>query len=441
MDDTNKFFNSNSEITAKDKATLFKGIVTCMLIFMNYIVANDIFMIIFLISSILLILFSDMHSSTIYLLMFTPFSEIIKISFSGIYFYFIIFFSYIFSCYVLKINKISKKILFIFFILTIYIILTYDYSDNSRYVQSVIVIVSYFALIPLLQTYKKEKFDFYVLAFSLSFILSSILGFLRPILPKLDAVLRVNKVWIGMDSFDRFMGVSWDTNIYALFCLLIITLILNTNFRTRKKLFLIGTVLYFGLLTFSKMYLLSLVIILFLYFILEIKANIFKASMILLVLVLSFFAIEFFTDGYINQMFAFRFAGDGVSALTTGRSDLQKMYLDEITSNPKIFLIGSSFGNPNLNERASHNTFIQMFYNLGIIGFVIFTIYIAMLHNLIRKHTKKFRIGINIAPLVICSFTLMALSMFTNHTMYVVIFFCIISLNNFKNGGSYVRKN
>lgn len=63
----------------------------------------------------------------------------------------------------------------------------------------------------------------------------------------------------------------------------------------------------------------------------------------------------------------FSFATD-VSGFTTGRTDLWKMYLEEFGESFKLLCLGSGFTNVMINGRASHNTILQAFYQLGLVG-------------------------------------------------------------------------
>lgn len=426
----NKLFSN-----VREKRALLIGLLTCGFLFLNYALPNDLFMYVFLVVSVGLVLFSNLDSSTVFLLIFSPFAEILRFSFSGIYFYFIYYFAFLINYFFIKNKKTYSKLLIQYLLFIIFALATYNYSDYRRYVSSIIIVLSYFMLVPLVQNYKKENYDRYVLAFVLSFILSSILGFLRPIIPKLDSTLRFNQVWIGLDSYNRFMGVSWDANIFALFCSLSIILILNTNLKTKYKFLIALVVTYFGLLSFSKMFILLLLLIFLLYILLKLKMNIVKVSVFIMVVICSIYLIEIIFGGQIYQIIEARFNIDDISQLTSGRSDIQTMYLQEIFNNTKTFLIGASYGNENLNGRAAHNTFIQIFYILGLIGTLIFGAFMISVNRLIAKQSNKFSLGINIAPVIICSFAFMALSAFTNHVTYIIFFLCAISLNKANDGG------
>lgn len=55
-------------------------------------------------------------------------------------------------------------------------------------------------------------------------------------------------------------------------------------------------------------------------------------------------------------------------SFTTGRMELWFSYFDVLLSKAKILLLGRGFTDINVNDRASHNTIIQMVYQFGLIG-------------------------------------------------------------------------
>lgn len=57
-----------------------------------------------------------------------------------------------------------------------------------------------------------------------------------------------------------------------------------------------------------------------------------------------------------------------LSQITTGRTELWKMYLDELTRNAPLALFGEGYSSVNLNGRASHNSIIQSVYQFGLAG-------------------------------------------------------------------------
>lgn len=58
-----------------------------------------------------------------------------------------------------------------------------------------------------------------------------------------------------------------------------------------------------------------------------------------------------------------------VSQLTTGRTDLWHGYLEELSRNIPLLLLGQGYSKTRLDMGASHNTILQGIYQFGLVGF------------------------------------------------------------------------
>ena len=61
-----------------------------------------------------------------------------------------------------------------------------------------------------------------------------------------------------------------------------------------------------------------------------------------------------------------------ISDFTTGRTELWMMYLESITSDWKTVLLGVGCTSVKVNGLASHNTVLQIWYQMGILGAIPF---------------------------------------------------------------------
>lgn len=82
-----------------------------------------------------------------------------------------------------------------------------------------------------------------------------------------------------------------------------------------------------------------------------------------------------------------RFAqASNMSELTTGRTDLWRNYIHEFLNNPITLLFGEGYTSINLNNKASHNTLIQVVYQFGLIGMPLLISWIVIsLRNLFTQ--------------------------------------------------------
>lgn len=82
-----------------------------------------------------------------------------------------------------------------------------------------------------------------------------------------------------------------------------------------------------------------------------------------------------------------RFAqASNMSELTTGRTDLWRNYIHEFLNNPITLLFGEGYTSINLNNKASHNTLIQVVYQFGLIGMPLLISWVVIsLRNLFTQ--------------------------------------------------------
>lgn len=82
-----------------------------------------------------------------------------------------------------------------------------------------------------------------------------------------------------------------------------------------------------------------------------------------------------------------RFAqASNLSELTTGRTDLWRNYIHEFLNNPITLLFGEGYTSINLNNKASHNTLIQVVYQFGLIGMPLLISWVVIsLRNLFTQ--------------------------------------------------------
>jgi len=161
-----------------------KACITCLCLYVNYAVSNDLFMVIFLITSCILILFSNYTESLIYLLVFSSFSQVIKFTNNGIYFYFIIICVFILAASFRNRVKINKAGLVLYVLFLMYCFLTFDKTFTDTIISNIITLIYYFAILIIATNYRYENFEKYVIAHSCGFFLASTLGLFINRLPK-----------------------------------------------------------------------------------------------------------------------------------------------------------------------------------------------------------------------------------------------------------------
>lgn len=187
----------------------------------------------------------------------------------------------------------------------------------------------------------------------------------------------------------RLAGFNNDPNYFsaqvmmAVACLLI--LVNNTGSLFRKIILfaMIGTLLFFGLTSVSKMFLFSIVamIMIWIFTTFAARRNLsHKISVIVLtLLLLSVATSSQLFSGIIDEYLARFYQISDINTLTTGRSQLQSIYVSYISSHPDVLLFGVGLTEkfaPGSNNNV-HNTFIEFIYKLGLTGTLLFWLWYA----------------------------------------------------------------
>lgn len=226
------------------------------------------------------------------------------------------------------------------------------------------------------EEWKQGKYDFYqtVITFSVGIILAALCALFFASYHGLAQFIRID-AWLSVIRRSGFYG---DANFYAaqitaalgggLLCLLRETKRSRTVF-----LFILQVVLlYCGFLSASKSFVLIALLLLLLWIIglfrLQGRGT-FKLMLILAaVVVTSFIATSELFRGLI-QVFATRFSfHSNLSDLTTGRTDVWQDYVQELLHNWKILFLGEGYTKVVLGEKYTHNTILQMVFQLGLLG-------------------------------------------------------------------------
>lgn len=183
-------------------------------------------------------------------------------------------------------------------------------------------------------------------------------------------------------SFTRFQGLFRDPNYYMTMVVISITLLVvlcMNGYISRKKFFAgIGCLVFFGALTYSKTFIITLLIFaaIFVGMLLYRKHYFIGAGSILL--------ISGLTAVLSNTLFSITLyritSAHNLYDLTTGRSQLLAEYFDKITNTVGTLFFGAGLS-AEILKRGTHNLFLEIIYYFGLVGFVLMIAYfLSFLH-------------------------------------------------------------
>ena len=210
--------------------------------------------------------------------------------------------------------------------------------------------------------------------------------------------------WTKVDLI-RFSGFYGDSNYYAAQILAAISclLLLITPIKNKNKLvyfLMIIALIFFGLLSVSKMFLFTLATILAVWLIAQARIQGLFWQRILAIICIVTVCGTVIATGAIKSgisMYATRFdMTDSASSLTTGRSDIVANYIQFFLSNPYSLSLGQGFSEVYkvaVDNRAAHNTPIQLIYQFGIVGAGLLLFWLRGLRKTFENQRTAISIG------------------------------------------------
>ncbi len=318
----------------------------------------------------------------------------------GIILYFCCILVYIIKAYAVIIFKDKTKPNFVLLILSIILILySLIHFQNVNITTFLNIAIFIFIILGLnLYVRKKEIFNFHynIKLLCVSIIIASILSCLYFVSPYLQSFITP---FYLTTNLVRFSALFTHPNTLAILCeiaLSILTFFLITEKKSIFNIVLFCLITLIGLLTFSKTFILLLLVILIAIFIKGLKINkkitLITTGIILLCTIIFCIVANDVVNIVIERFFgritecnSFR---DFMNMITTDRFDLWVEYLKEIFYHPTIFFFGKGLGCLPIQILGAHNTFISLFYQLGIVGLVLLGFTIGYLIKQILKIEK-----------------------------------------------------
>ena len=288
-----------------------------------------------------------------------------------------------------KINFVIAG-LFVLFLIYLLLPIRKDASGNLSPVCSVGSFLTFGCLFVVLYIILKEKnkINFLTIfkAIVIGFIIAGFLGFLRPVSERLQNVIGE---FSYNDNIFRFCGLAQHPNSIAIYSTFIISGILYLHYNNKLgiEVYLYFPIVFmFGYMTVSRSFLYSFILCFVIYVVAVIvkeRKNCYKK---LLPLLLELVAISLillkYTICHLERLGISDLIhgyGDSVdlpledleNINDPGRGGLLKKYLYDFISTPLILLFGRGISYPNLGGLATHNFYLQVLWNVGIVGTIL----------------------------------------------------------------------
>ncbi len=218
-----------------------------------------------------------------------------------------------------------------------------------------------------------------------------------PLLVEFPAIAR----YIDIDAWNivkRFSGYYGDANYYSAHVTSALAATLLMFLREEKKLWRIISLalslvlVYCGFLSISKTFFIVLALICVCWFwrFFTLKGRAAEKIIVLAAIVLVVAVVIF--SGVLDSQwdaFMYRFSfSSTLSDFTTHRTEWIVDYSKAIFTDLRLILVGNGISKSLVNDTASHNTAIQLMYQLGIIGLALFAAWEYFFHRDIIRANK-----------------------------------------------------
>lgn len=312
-------------------------------------------------------------------------------------------------------GKVSWKLLLFVGLFLVYALLPIGPYNTNLLFKIVIILTLFITLFAMSKKTEIFRVGFNIRILACSLLVSYILGTFLFVSPYLQSIIA-----LPQGGLYRYQALLTNTNVLAMLSEIVLSVLAYKIIKNKGGIFdciLFGLTACAGIFTFSKLYFVTLGIILVAFFIGMLTVN-WKKTLIVgsvcAVVITGVVLAIYFAKPSILQSIASRF-GDFNGTLdqimnkfTTTRWNLWKATFSYWGTNPFFFFFGRGLGAhpvPNMPYSA-HNAYISMIDQLGVVGAILFIIPLVMLFRQIAKNTK-FSKAI-IIPIVVVAVIFMA---------------------------------
>lgn len=266
--------------------------------------------------------------------------------------------------------RINRNFLLCFVVLAVYMIVGVgnNFTDFIKILSMAVIASLFTSLI------KRENFSDIVLYVCLGTVSSALIGLRKASWPALASFFSNLKTEYinGVETY-RFTGLYMDPNYFSILVIMCLVSLLTFAFKKEIKsslaVILTIALVYFGCLTYSRLFYLALLIALVFVLVLRMKSTGKIIGSIVMLLAVLTVGVYFADKTGILSNILYRFTA---SDITNNRTNIWGQYIDYFYSSTKTLFLGDGIGAAYYNGVGPHNTYIEMVYFLGIIGSLIY---------------------------------------------------------------------
>lgn len=385
-------------IESKNFSVLICIISSIFVVFQIYTGSNLFLWLFFLLTSLAMLLDKQQHRID-YLLFFISWVYVIKFDISGYSLLVVLSSFYILlSILTLFLQKqgISKQLLLTYFLFAFYTVAVTIVSGGNLIAVLGFVLNYSVLFCAILTLDDKAYFRRYTYIYASGLLAASIVRLISYSVPEIDHFIEsmtiVNTVKTMNSISTRFTGLDLDPNYFSLQVLIAMACLLvlfNLDGKKEKKSIVLLVILaFFGILTYSKMFIITLIVFIMMTFVVFIRNNVKTAIKFSSFIVIICGGALYFFYEKLFEIYWIRFFGSGIStdAITTGRVSSWSLFVNEILQNTKVFVLGAGFGTSFAKVKMAHTMYLSTPYYIGLIGIVLSVLYISSLYKVLREN-------------------------------------------------------
>lgn len=435
----------------KNRKVLFWCIANLFLILLSFYMSRAVILLPTAILAVLIVRSKAIGEGFAYYCFFLPFAVLFKLSPGSTTMNVVLLIALLYRMLSKGVQGHSKRLLLSFAVLAAYCVLITVLHGLPNLLALVKLLVSLFFIYEIALNYSDDLLctggHYYIVGLLCSLAVAAF----KKSIPNMEGYIYTaeNMNESTGETIDRFMGLWYDPNGYAVFVLVALALayILYLKHFYNLPVFCVfaGILAVAGAMSVSKMFLLVLAAYVVLLILYHFSHRISRGILLLfLVALVGFVVYRLFPDIIDNYLYRMT-AADDLDGFTTGRSDIWKVYIDTMRRNLS-YLFGNGIGCslPLVYEaggyvaRAAHNTPIQMVYHIGIFGVLLFLYFLreAMRCCSIRAGGCVRRNLVTYSVAFVFIVCIMALDTFTKELFPVFVIFSMLSVYAFPKNRS-----
>ena len=344
----------------------------------------------------LMLVFCDRESNLLQIFFVMPMANIFKLA-PNIQ----SFFTIIILVYVVLHLVLPRRATFVVILFAIYVLIGQLMVGSFNFFRTVKLVCSLLFLSSVLNQKVDISHKEIFLSYIIGNLVSSAFGLMDSSFFKIESYIGTAEFAGPISETDilRFSGLYPDPNYYSVCIIVSLCLLLVMYHRKEVSSFFVALIvapmMYFLIITYSKSALIMLVVFFaFLMYSLTLQK---KHASVIAIIIAIVTVVALALSGQISVfetiIARFSVASEGesvdVNRLTTGRSDIWLMYLEYIFHNIKTALFGDGISAGFYNGKAAHNTYIDIFRHLGIVGGSLLFVSLKMILSQNKIKTQK----------------------------------------------------